>query len=65
MIEQKTIIYYKSWLYERKRAIKFGKTNYCANCTKEIDRLEKTYPELKGVKAAYETDINNGKITLK
>lgn len=47
MIDKKIADYYKSWLYEKKRAQKFGKPNYEANCDIEIARLEKEHPELE------------------
>lgn len=49
--------YYKSWLQEKKRAQKFGKANYEANCDIEINRLEKEYPELKVGKKAINNSI--------
>lgn len=47
MIDKKIADYYKSWLFEKKRAKKFGKANYEKNCDIEIARLEKEYPKLK------------------
>ena len=46
MASQEVITYYQSWLREKKRAIKYGKPNYEANCDIEITRLESENPEL-------------------
>jgi len=50
MATEKIIQYYKSWQLEKDRAKHLGKKNYEKNCDIEIDRLEKEYPELKGIK---------------
>lgn len=48
MADQDTVKYYKSWIHEKARAVKFGKMGYAASCDTEIARLEAAYPELVG-----------------
>lgn len=58
MASEEVIAYYKSWLYEKARAGKFGKTNYGANCDIELSRLGAEYPELAASRADYEAEID-------
>jgi len=48
MASQKLIKSYRSWSHEAKRAKRLGKPNYEASCNKEVNRLLKKSPELKG-----------------
>jgi len=49
-MDQKTLDYYKSWVYEKKRAQYLGKPEYEENCDIEIERLEKEFPELSKIR---------------